>query len=336
MSLFRILFLPVSFIALFHVSPIFAEESYFISKSQVVSDLDTFQECEACPSMVVLPKGYFSFGSTEKEAREAHRRFKIGLNIDPDEVPDPYDTFVSETPKHDVTIDVPIAMGLTEVTREEWAACVAERRCADEADARIRFRLRNGPYQDHPRSPITAVTYTEMQDYLAWLNDKVGAKVYRLPTEVEWEYAARAGAKTIFAQGDSLTREQANFSIYWREIEGGRSVWKRDPGNEKRPVTVDELDAANSWGLRHMSGNVSETTRSCWSEGHLGFASSARYLAASYRPLGCRRVGKGGSYGASVELARPARRVGHPEDYWGPWVGFRIVRELKAEDNQEG
>ena len=269
------------------------------------------------------------FGSSRSEVNGAYRRFFEGRNIDLDDLPPRPNNFENEMPKHDVTIDLPIAIGLNVVTRQEWSACASDGACANNFDERIRFHKANGPYQDHPGSPITAITFFEMQTYVAWLNRKVGAEVYRLPTEAEWEYAARAGTDTIFAQGDTLTREQANFSLSRAELIDGHYQWSYDPTNERMPISVDRLYAANAWGIRHMSGNVSELTRSCWSERHLGFDSSSRYLAATFRLLGCERLTKGGAYLVDVELARPARRSRRGEGSWSSWVGFRVVRELQ-------
>lgn len=329
MHFFKSLFCLIIVVGVLQGTPVLADETYLTTDGREVGVLDIFQECDACPEMVVLPLGRFTFGSTLTEAHEARQRF-FSRNAYFRERPAKDNPFTNETPKHNVTIDLPIAMGRNEVTREEWDACVNDNRCTDKSDERIHFRLPKGPYQDHLRSPITAITYIEMQDYVAWLNDKVGADVYRLPTEAEWEYAARAGTTTAFAQGDTLNREQANFGIYWCEIEDGKCESHYDPNNERRPVSVDRLDAANAWGLRHMSGNVMEATRSCWSEGHLGFASSGRYLAATVRPLGCKRVTKGGFFAGNVELARPARRTVVSEADWSDWIGFRIVRDMQA------
>jgi formylglycine-generating enzyme required for sulfatase activity len=169
-----------------------------------------------------------------------------------------------------------------------------------------------------------------MQGYVAWLNDKVGADLYRLPTEVEWEYAARAGTKTRFAQGDTLTRKQANFAIFWAEQKDGKIEWHYDPSNERRPISVDRLDAANGWGLRHMAGNVMEVTRSCGVGLHQGYETSSQYLAESYARLTCDRVKKDCFYLLDAELCRPARRVATAQEHWSNWVGFRVVRQMPA------
>lgn len=147
-----------------------------------------------------------------------------------------------EGPEHEVLIDIPIAMGRNEVTREDWSACVAERGCSHVPDPRI-LKFGGGYYvADDPLHLVFDVSYLDMLEYVAWLNRKVSAQVYRLPTEAEWEYAARAGTHTKFAQGNRLTTEQANIGVF---IHGnGRS--KANPKNRKMPVTVDELDAANA------------------------------------------------------------------------------------------
>jgi formylglycine-generating enzyme required for sulfatase activity len=195
-------------------------------------------------------------------------------------------------------------------------------------DDRIRFRLPKGPHPTHPRAPMTGITFREMNDYVAWLNKKLGADVYRLPTEAEWEYAARSGTTTRFAQGDTLTLDQANFLIYRREFVDGEYVWDYDLGSAHELLPVDSLDAGNDWGLRHMSGNASEFTTTCGDGPHRGLKSSSEYLAADLDRPDCDRSVKGGMYDGNVELARPARRVSLPVDHWSPSIGFRVVRDL--------
>jgi formylglycine-generating enzyme required for sulfatase activity len=308
-----------------------AEETYKVD-SQLLTPLNMFRDCDACPEMVVLPLGHFKMGSTPEEAEAAWRRWHVGRSIDPDDPVVRANTrdFLEDTPQHDVVIDIPIAMGRNEVTREEWMACVADGRCTNEFDERIHFHLPKSPRQEHPRGPIAAITMAEMQDYVAWLNDKAGAAVYRLPTEAEWEYAARAGTDTPFAQGDTLTRAQANFLVARAQIVDGRYTFAYDPTNERRPVTVDDLDASNGWGLRHMSGNVGEATMSCTSERQMGLESSSAYLADALGSEDCDLVEKGGYYSLDRELIRPARRLVMSGELWTPSIGFRVVRELEA------
>lgn len=257
--------------------------------------------------------------------------------------------FLHEVPKHQVTIDRRIAMGRNEVTRAEWVACVQDGGCerglqemppaawaacqnADECamtpDNRVRFRLPDGPHATHPRSPMTGITFQEMHEYTAWLNEKVGADVYRAPTEAEWEYAARAGTVTRFAQGDTLTLAQGNFMVARRDLVEGAYVWDFDLGSARALLPVDELDAANGWGLRHMSGNASEFTSTCGEGPHRALASSSAYPAADKDRPDCRRAVKGGMEEGNVELARPARRVDLPVDYWSPSMGFRVLRDM--------
>lgn len=95
------------------------------------------------------------------------------------------------------------------------------------------------------------------------------------------------------------------------------------------PVEVDALDAANAWGLRHMSGNVEEVTLSCWSKAHLGLPTDRAYLAHALSHEHCpRRVAKGGSFSKGGDGLRPAERTRPTEDTRRDFVGFRVVREL--------
>ncbi|MCU0912471.1 MAG: formylglycine-generating enzyme family protein, partial [Rhodobacteraceae bacterium] len=175
------------------------------------------------------------------------------------------------------------------------------------------------------RHPVLQVSYNDMQLYLAWLNSRVGADVYRLPTEAEWEYAARAGTRTPFAQGEEITTDQANFGgISTAEMLGED---RPDLVSRGHPVPVDELDAANAWGLRHMSGNLIERTMSCWTERHTGWPLSSVYQEMAFN-TSCERVAKGGDYAAAMDYARPAVRGRGREDRRSNIVGFRVVRDL--------
>lgn len=94
------------------------------------------------------------------------------------------------------------------------------------------------------------------------------------------------------------------------------------------PVPVDELGAANGWGLRHMSGNVSELTLSCWSDEHLGLSLDSAYLSDALSRPSCRRVAKGGAFHRAMDGVRLASRTRPTEDLRRAFLGFRVIREL--------
>jgi formylglycine-generating enzyme required for sulfatase activity len=291
-----------------------------------VRPLDAFRECDVCPEMVVLPLGSFVMGGPPGESRlNIHWEAGNIRRVTPD---DPYIAH-HEGPLHTVTIDLPIAMGRNEVTYGEWNACVDDGGCGGYRlpDHMLAGR-RDGPPERvelTDRHPVLQVSYNDMQLYLAWLNSRVGADVYRLPTEAEWEYAARAGAQTPFAQGEEITTDQANFGgISTAEMLGED---RPDLVSRGHPVPVDELDAANAWGLRHMSGNLIEQTMSCWTERHMGWPRSSNYLEMA-QGQSCRRVTKGGAYAAAMDFARPAVRGSGGEVRRSNITGFRVVRDL--------
>jgi len=293
-----------------------AEQRQDFTDGHDLAPLEMFQECADCPEMIVLPMGSFIMGAPLEESAFIYLLWKK---------PEPGEPIgiQAEGPEHEVTIDIPIAMGRNEVTRAEFLACVTDGGCSHTPDPGIRT-LTGFVYADDPRSPVIDVSYLDALEYVAWLNQKSGTNAYRLPTEAEWEYAAHGGTDTKFGQGDSLTRAQANIALF---------VWRGDrlvavPGNEPMPVPVEGLDAANPWGLRHTAGNVLEKTMSCWTARHLGLPTSSAYLADAQQTESCERVVKGGSFGRSAEYARPANRGRETESSRSRSVGFRVVREM--------
>jgi formylglycine-generating enzyme required for sulfatase activity len=228
-----------------------------------------------------------------------------------------------------VEIDIRIAMGRDEITYDQWMACVDDGGCGghiprnavlmiNEARERVEIPVRGN-------HPVIDVSYRDAQSYVAWLNEKVGIDAYRLPTEAEWEYAARAGTQTRFAQGDELTSDQANF--YGRGTEQLTGVARPDLLSRRVPIPVDDLDAANQWGLRHMSGNVTEETRSCYTERYAGWSTSSEWLRQSMMSS-CRRVSRGGAYNTAMDFLRVASRGSGLENTRTRIGGFRIVRQM--------
>ncbi len=285
--------------------------------------LSVFRDCEACPEMIVIPPGSFRMGAIPGESKNPfeftgenptfRRRGEDEINIIP-----------HEHPRHLVEMDIPYAMARNEITHAQWMACVEDGGCTHVPDHRV--LTLDGPQALGPNHPVINVSYLDVQQYVDWLNRKAGAKVYRLPTEAEWEYAARAGTETPFAQGAELTAEQANFSRLGTE----RSLGKPQPQliDRETPVEVVELGAANGWGLRHMSGNVDEITLSCWTPTHIGLTSDSAYLAHTLAQGSCQRVAKGGSFNRGMDWCRLAVRTHPPETARTYYRGFRVVREL--------
>ena len=297
------------------------------SDPAALAPLALFRDCDACPEMIVMPPGTFWMGAIPGESRNP---FDIYAPVDAKDFkprvrgPDEINIIPNEHPRHQVAMDIPYAIARNEITHAEWMACVDDGGCTYVPDHRV---LAPSGYRDlGPRHPVVNLSYLDALDYVAWLNRQAGAPVYRLPTEAEWEYAARAGTETPFAQGEELTSAQANFSRRATE----HVLRKPMPEIKERemPVPVDELDAANGWGVRHMSGNVYEVTMSCWTDAHLGLPSDSAYLADAKTQASCRRIAKGGGFNTAMDGLRLASRTRPTEDRRRDFIGFRVVREL--------
>ncbi len=307
-------------------SPAQSEE---IRARSELKPLTGFRDCDHCPEMIVMPPGAFMMGAIPGESRNpfdfygenATRRIRT---------PDEMNIIPSEHPRHRVEMDIPYAIARNEVTHAEWMACVEDGGCSHVPDHRV--LTPNGYKSLGSDHPVINASYLDVLEYVAWLNKLVGEQVYRLPTEAEWEYAARAGTETPFAQGEELTADQANFSRRATEHVLGRGQEPRvslpELVDRYMPVPVNQLDAANAWGVRHMSGNVEELTQSCWSDEHLRLSSDSAYLANGDSQRSCRRVAKGGAFNMAMDHVRPARRFRPTEDFRDTNLGFRVVRDL--------
>ena len=317
--------------------------------------LDTFQDCPECPEMIELPLGEFLMGAPEGEFRTITYFTGQGVQFGTPENPI---VPVNEGPQNRVVIDIHIAMGRDEITFDQWMACVEDGGCrgyipnntagfnvsAEELERTLTDpRFIHTPSEESialiagtpewlfltGRYPVLSVSVQDAQAYTQWLNEKLGVNAYRLPTEAEWEYAARAGTTTRFAQGYEPKPEQANIS---GEVTEQNLLEDRpDLRTFGVPVPVDELDAANSWGVRHMSGNVSELTLSCYagrSEALPAWGTSRSWLEMSVSEE-CDRVLRGGDFMSGMFQARVAHRNGIDEAL-RPWfVGFRVVKEIR-------
>ena len=175
---------------------------------------DTFRDCGVCPKMVVVPAGTFLMG------------------LPPDEPVRDGD----EGPQHGVTIAKPFAVAETEVTFDEWDACVEDGGCGG-------YRPDDEGW-GRGRRPAINVSWNDARAYTQWLSDKTGQD-YRLLTEAEWEYVARAGTTTAYWWGDTFDGAKAN--------------------NGSRTTKVNRYPA-NPWGVRDVAGNVWEWVADCYDE----------------------------------------------------------------------
>jgi formylglycine-generating enzyme required for sulfatase activity len=232
---------------------------------------ETFRDCPECPEMVVLPAGEFIMGSNE---------------------------FDNERPPHKVTIGQPFAVGKYEVTFAEWEACVADVGCAN--------RTPDDEGWGKGRRPVINVSWNDAKHYVAWLSRKTG-KTYRLLTEAEWEYSARAGTATKYAFGDTITNRHARLSA-----SGTVEVGSFQP---------------NKFGLHDMHGNVLEWCEDNW---HTDYRDAPNDGSAWYSGrTSLQRVLRGGSwYDKYPAFLRSSSRTTHPSPNRDYTVGFRVASTL--------
>jgi len=225
-----------------------------------------------------------------------------------------------ESPKHAVTLR-PFAIGKYDVTRSEFAVFVKATGfkpadgCGHDG---AKWEKLPGITWDHPgfeqtgRDPVVCVTWHDAKAYIRWLNTKVKpGRVYRLPTEAEWEYAARAGTTTMFWWGDSAEAAAAH-------------AWYKDNSNGRtHPVGSKP---ANAFGLFDMVGNVWEWTEDCYAVDY----AKAPTDGSAYETCSPddRRVDRGGSWFYPAWLLRSAPRERNPSDYRDMMLGFRVATAL--------
>lgn len=210
--------------------------------------------------------------------------------------------FQDEGPQHRVRISRPLAVGRYEVTFAEWDACVAAGGCRHQPNNRAWGR---------GRQPVINITWNDAHEYLAWLSKMTGVP-YRLLSEAEWEYAARAGNQSAYPWGETPGTSQANFN-------GSGSQW-----SNKQTAPVGSF-APNRFGLHDMIGNVWEWVEDCWHDNY----TSAPTDGSVWLGRSCgRRVARGGSWSSGQESARAAVRSWYYANKRFDDVGFRIARTL--------
>ena len=193
------------------------------------------------------------------------------------------------TPVQQQTIAQPLSIGVFEVTVADYKLfCVDNGRSCPE------------PRESSNRFPMVDITWADASAYAQWLSRQTGAH-YRLPTEVEWEYAARAGSTTRYPFGDQIRPTDARYDT------------RRGLG----PLPIDDKTMPrNGFDLMHTVGNVREWTSDAWRTDY------------SAQPNQGERAVRGGSFADPPDRLRSAAREGVAESHSGPRTGFRVVREL--------
>jgi formylglycine-generating enzyme required for sulfatase activity len=249
---------------------------------RVLKPGDVFRECaKDCPEMVVLPAGEFMMGSPKNEA--GHLK--------------------TEEPQHRVVFAKPFAVSILVVTFDQWDACVAVGGCTW-----------NPPDSGLGRGtkPVINVSWDDARQYVAWFSRMTG-KTYRLLTEAEFEYAARAGTHTAYSWGDEIGKGNAN-------CDGCGSQWdnlETSPAGSFKP---------NAFGLYDMHGNVFEWTEDCF---HSDYNGAPQDGSAWIADGDCsRRVVRGGSWGRDPRVLRGADRDIGATGLRSNGVGFRVGRTL--------
>lgn len=247
---------------------------------------DYFTDCEGCPDMAALNGGAFMMGARSDEQ----------------------DRQPEESPQRRVDIGYRFAIATRETTFDQWALCVAEGGCRS-------YEPDDAGWGRGER-PVINVSFEDASAYARWLSAKTGY-YYHLPSEAEWEYAARAGTGGAFHYGDRLSAETANFN--------GQYPYRSTPAIFRGQTVPVTRFRHNAFGLFDMHGNVAEWTLDCWNPSHNGGPVTG---AARIDGNCARRVVKGGAWSAPGWRLRSASRQSLSSETRNSETGFRVVRAL--------
>ena len=275
------------------------------------------RDCEVCPEMVVVPAGKYRMGSPSHEE---------GRGVD-------------EGPVHDVTIWEPFAVGIHEVTRDEFAHFVKEtgrstaKKCWTYENYKSKERSgrswKKPGFKQDGNHPVVCVSWDDAKAYAGWLSRKTG-EAYRLLSESEWEYAVRAGTSTArhWGAGESGQCRYANGADKKLKKRYSKWKWAIASCDDKHVHTspVGTYQPPNGFGLHDMLGNVWEWVEDCWHESYEGAPTDR---SAWTRGGDCsKRVQRGGSWFYPPRLLRSASRVRSAAGGRSGDLGFRIARTL--------
>ena len=248
-------------------------------------DGQVFRDCGACPEVVVIPSGRFVMGSPQSE--DGHAEY--------------------EGPQREIEVPSQFAVGVYEVTFDEWEACVDAGRCGG--------RRPEDAGWGRGRRPVINVSWEDARAYLEWLSEQAGYR-YRLPSEAEWEYVARARTVTARHWGETPS-DQCSYA-------NGVDAEAPCPDGYSRTAPVGSF-RPNRFGLYDSMGNVWEWTQDCWNGNYPSTSGDTRAVTSGDCSL---RVVRGGSAFDGPANLRSASRASFPAVSRQGRVGFRVVRIL--------
>lgn len=280
---------------------------------------EVFRDCDHCPPMAVIPAGSFVMGAPESESRD--RAFGWG------------------GPPVEVAVPA-FAIGVAEVTRGQWAAfvaatgyepapCVSIWQALVGRDAKPSWRdplFPGGAAQDDDH-PVVCVSWHDAQAYVDWLNSQAGGRHrYFLPSEAQWEYAARAGvegSRPWDGPDDAACRfVNAGDRRYHAAVSRPTYIDCDDGFAFTSPV---EAFAANRFGLYGMLGNAWEWTADCWFEDHTRNPRDGSAVTAAVGGDCARRTMRGAGFPSGEWYLRFTSRGGDPAGTRYPVIGFRVA-----------
>ena len=320
---------PIPVAPLPQPAPVVAAQAPVVQAPQAGS---TFKDCADCPEMVVIPAGSFTMGSSAAEQALAN------------EAGAAKDLTDRENPQHTVRV-ASFSLGKTEVTVAQFRRFVEAKNYQTDAernlnatgcfawlnsdgkfDWRADHSWRNPGWTVKDNEPVTCISHNDATAYVQWLSQST-RKTYQLPSEAQWEYAARAGSSTSRPWGDN-SNDACKHANGTDQTKGptGQSWSKIHECNDGywfvAPVGNYQ---ANAFGLHDMLGNVWEWTQDCWNASYQGAPTND----SAWTTGDCtQRVLRGGSWNIDPAYLRSAYRNRSTTDYRSPASGFRLARTL--------
>jgi formylglycine-generating enzyme required for sulfatase activity len=320
--------LPIAFVA----ALILTYSAVSLADTVSLKPGSVFRDCADCPEIVVIPAGTFTMGSTPEETM----RVEIREDISP-----------REWPAHEVTIAEPFGIGQFEITVAQYARFVDATAYPD-GRACITWNVPANKWEEvkgatwhepgFPQSddhPVGCLSLGDVRAYLAWLSGKTG-QLYRLPTDAEWEYVARAGTSTMLSWGDTFE----NICDYANGSDAARG--EAHGGLEEEPTRFFTCNDGyvysspigsfppNPFGVYDMIGNIWDWVEDCYYATYEGAPSDG----SAWIGEDCERlVVRGGGWYSRIWGMRSAARSREYPEFRSSTLGLRVVRELNRSRN---